>query len=214
MATTSTTAIANMAILHCGISRTIADLSDTEDTAPEAIACRVFFEQARDRVLEAFDWPFARRAGPLQLVEAEPETSAADGSYQWGYSYRAPAAGAVFRGIRNPASRVTTADTAIKWLLASDASGGLVYTDAEDAYGVWSVRITDPAVWPAAFVDAVAYQLASYIALPLRTGADAAALADRAMALGRASLADAKLLSATQGVADVPPDSDFISVRN
>jgi hypothetical protein len=205
------TDIANMALRLMGVSRTITTLdAPTED----ARACTAFYAQARDECLEAWDWPFARRAGVLALVEEAPETSAADGGYHWLYSYRVPSGAIKVRSLRHPTSRVTTDDTSLPWMLADDAEG-LIYTDTEDAYAVWTTRVTDVTRFPATFTVAMAALLAAYIAPSLVQGAsESAAKVEQMYALYERKLAQAKVHVANQGGPDVAAESAFIRARD
>src|SRR5665648_440114 len=77
----SATEICNMALGHLASGKEIANL-ETERSA-EAIACRRFFDSARDAVLRDFSWPFATKIKALSLIEEDPNS-------EWAYSYRYP----------------------------------------------------------------------------------------------------------------------------
>ena len=73
--------VANMAIGHTGAGTQISSL--TEDST-EARACNQFIIIARNTMLKAYDWHFARRLDvPLALLKTQPTP-------KWGYSYLRP----------------------------------------------------------------------------------------------------------------------------
>ena len=73
----SKTEIANLAISHLGIGKTIANLE--LEKSQEAIACRRFYDTVRDSSLRDFPWPFAGKIQALALV-----------SNEWLYAYQYP----------------------------------------------------------------------------------------------------------------------------
>lgn len=74
-------AIANFALSHLGVAKTITALAT--DATPESIACNQFMDQVIDEVLRDFGWPFATAYATLLLVEEDP-------TVEWDYSYRLP----------------------------------------------------------------------------------------------------------------------------
>lgn len=56
---TSEEQICNMALAHVGHTQFIDDLETEQST--EAEVCNLYYEQARDFVIEAFPWPEATK---------------------------------------------------------------------------------------------------------------------------------------------------------
>lgn len=198
--------IYNRALSHLGIATQVQ--STTEDSN-EANACRQFFADCRDELLADFTWPFATKTAALALVEEDP-------TVEWKFSYQYPEDCLKFQNIiglnRNP-----TRDQRVPYLVQSNGDGGLLlFTDYQDlvngTLGVYTMRVTDTSQWPALFVKAMGYLLASYIGARVTSG-DPMKLADRSEKLGQM----AKQIAQGQGVNEDQmeplPESEFILAR-
>lgn len=75
------TQIANLAILHCGSSKPIADL--TTDRSIEAQTCRTWMDTTRQTVLQRIPWSFATKQTTPALVANYPTN-------EWMYAYEYP----------------------------------------------------------------------------------------------------------------------------
>lgn len=67
----STTSICNMALKRIGSAR-INDYADASDNKPEAVYCRLYFEQAAKALMEDHFWPFAKRRVQLSEDTTDP----------------------------------------------------------------------------------------------------------------------------------------------
>ena len=165
----SKTEICNLAISHIGVSKDVSDI-DTERSAA-ALACKKFYERARDEVFRDFNWPFATKYESLGLVETSPNTD-------WGYSYRYPSTCIRFRkilsGVRNDSKQ-----SRVVFEIASDSTARLIFTDEQTAVGKFNARITDEGLYPEDFVMMLSLLIAAYIA-PRLTGGDPFKLGDSA----------------------------------
>jgi hypothetical protein len=135
-------AICNQGLFHAAAGKQIASL---DEKSAEARACSLFYDTAKDQVLEAFAWPFATLTASLELVQQQPTP-------EWGYSYRLPvdcmaprrilssSVNAspfpnIFDGFNSPApypmmlGRIMTAQNRIPYRVMADAAGALLYTD-------------------------------------------------------------------------------------
>jgi hypothetical protein len=203
---TSDAEICNLALGHLGDSDGIASL---DEASKAARACNLYYEQARDEVLQEMQPPFARRTAALGLVT---DYTAGTAFYEYGYAYRFPAdALAVFR-IQNGATRYATATNRPAWRIMSDDDGALLYMDQADAVVEYTVRITDPSRFTPDFVQALALKLAAYIA-PSLTGGDPTKLRERNLALYQHQLGIAMTNAANQQQPDVPVDTGYLSAR-
>jgi hypothetical protein len=202
MAVTSSTDIANQALGHLGVQYQIADIAEG---SPEALACTLYYDQARDEVLRDFPWPFATEIGALALVAEDPND-------EWYYSYRYPAGAVRFRRILNDTRRLHTADTTVAMRIGSDATGRLIFTDHQDAYGEWTSNITDVTKFPPDYVACLVFKLATYIA-PRVTAGDPNNLRDWAAQMYLYHLGRAQANALNEEMPDTPPDSEFIRVR-
>lgn len=199
----SDVALCNLALSHLGISTVIQSMTER---SKEAQACTAFYQQTLEEVLRDFPWPFATVTGALALVAANPTT-------EWAFSYRVPSDALNLRRILSPCGRVETLRSRVPFRLGSDAQGLLIFTDQEDAVGEWTSRESLLAVRPPDFVQAHALLLAGYLA-PRVTKGDDAKLGDRALKLYAWRLDTAWENAARESVADLPPESEFISCRD
>lgn len=159
MSISSKTDAANLALGNLGVSKEIANI-DSENSA-EAIACRRFFDTAVGAVLRDFDWPFARTSATLSLVASDP-------TVEWDYSYTYPTDCVNFHRIMS-GTRTDDQDSRVPHAIYYGASGKLIYTDMEDAVGVYTKLVNSPSLWDEDFSVAFSYRLAAYIA-PKVTG--------------------------------------------
>lgn len=215
---TSDTAIANAALGHVGNGSQIAVMTEKSN---EARACLLYYEEARDKVLGEFPWPFATRIATLALVETSPTSD-------WGYSYRYPSEALTVRILPSGFDRVAARGSPwgipcndwpfgyptipIPFRIVSDATGKLIYTDQADATVEYTVRETDPTKFDASFTEALEYLLASKIA-PMVTGGDPFKLGPAAYQKYQVALSDARSRAANEEGRDPPPQSEFIATR-
>lgn len=201
----SSIAICNLALSHLAVSSTIVSLTEK---SKEAMACAAFYEQVINEVLRDFPWPFATVIDALALVEEQP-------TVEWAFSYTYPAGCGRFQRIllgtsagRNPAR-----DQSVPYRLVHGASGMLIYTDQETAYGEWITKEMDPTRYPPDLVQAAALLLATYIA-PRVTNGDTARLGDRAAKLYAWRQHAAQVNAANEESLEMSPDSEFIRSRD
>lgn len=198
----SSTDIANLALSFIGNGDPIQDM--TEDSA-EAQACLLFYDVVRDECLGEFPWSFAKRSQSLgTAIEEDPNSD-------WAFSYRLPADVLtilkVWGAVRNP-----TLDEEINYETGSDATGGLVYTDQADAEIKYVAREETVSKWPQEFATAVAYRLASRIAMRL-VKEDKIGMSERMEFQATRHMAKAKAKDRNNQRPDPPPDSEIITSR-
>lgn len=162
--------ICNIALARIGV--TIGITSLTERSA-EAVACALFYEEVRDKVLGAAPWPFSRKVEALQLTGTAPA--------RWRYAYELPDYCLRVREVYPPVPDGITATEFRGWLKWNRAPFELSYgendnivilTDQEEATAEFSVRVTNPLLFDASFASAMAWALAAELALPLAKGVD------------------------------------------
>lgn len=196
----SAEAICNIALLRVGQGQTLDSL---DESTAEAQACDALYEHSRDSVLAAMPWRFATRRATLALLEDVER----DG---WDLVYTAPAdclaTRYLYPGTRNPGSDELTPFA----LEDEDGEGPVILTDLEDAVLVYTAKVTVVTRFPPLFVDALAWRLASELALalPIKPQVGLAMEQNYQRALARAAAADMN-----QGQGDLPADSEFIRAR-
>lgn len=200
---TSTADIANFALSHLAVSVDISNLET--DRSKEALACRRFYEQARDEALRDGVWPFATVIEQLALVEEAPND-------EWLFSYRWPSNCLAIMSLRRPGVRNPGQGQAVPHRVIRDDAGLLILTDLPDAIAEYTIREEDVTRYPPDFVQAVACLLASYIA-PRLTAGDAQRLGERALQLYQWRLGAAAAAAARDEQPDMAPESEFIRAR-
>jgi hypothetical protein len=201
----STTQIANMALAHLGNSKLIASLTENSDLAR---SCNAFYETARDKVLEDFNWPFARKFVTLGLVEEDP-TGIDD---EWSFSYRYPSDCLMARRLIS-GIKAEDKDTEYKYIIGSDSQGRLIYTDIEDARLEYTKREDDTAKYPISFTLALSYYLAFLIA-PRVTAGDPFGLAKKAETNYIVEIQKSRANSFNEQHKPNQADGEFLTARN
>ncbi len=198
---TSEAGVCNVALAFVGEKQFINALD--EPSTPARI-CKVHYALARDCVLEAFEWRFCKRTAALA---GSVETR--DG---WAHVYGTPSDCLKPRAILNSAVRLPARDQAIPFEQVLNDAGDalLICTDQEQASLVYSRHMTTVALMPAHVVDAIAWELATRIALSLPVKPDLARTLQpkAAFALARAIAQDGNV-----GTPDMQPESELIRVR-
>jgi hypothetical protein len=197
MAGISVISICNMALARIGQGKQITSLTESSQAAATS---SVFFDQVRDEVLVEFPWPFALRRVTLAVVEEDPNDD-------WAFAYRRPTDCMTARRVLSGLSRNARPLT---WEPGGDASGGLIFTDYDAAALEYIARVETPALFPAKFVNALAWRLAEELASVLQ---ESTSFADVARRKYQEALSQAKVHAANEGVPDPEGDGTFIDAR-
>lgn len=164
---TSQVEIYNMALSNIGASETVASL---DERSKARATCSRFWELARDTVLADFPWPFATRYATLADLGSPPRN--------WLYQYQYPVDCLRALYLTVPGLRVPPLSMQPKFETAYGEAGQVILSDEPQAELAYVVRVTDEGRFPPLFVQALAWKLASMIAMPMsaqRTVAEAAA---------------------------------------
>lgn len=195
------TELANMAISHLGVGKEIANL-DTEQSE-EAVACRRFFDTARDATLRDFPWPFATKIASLGLIE---DLSSND-TEEYNYSYRYPSDCLDIRRIKS-GIRNDTHQSRVRYKILKDSAARIIYTDEQNAEAEYTEKVTDPSFYPPDFQLAFSFRLAAYIAPRLAKG-DPFNLRKQAMDMYYVEISRARAASENEEQKDELPYSEF-----
>ena len=223
MNTSSRVGIYNQALGAIGVSRFV---NDPEEGSNEARICKVYYEAARDQVLQDFPWGFAMRTSALQLLDKTTPG--------WFYTYAYPSDCLQARFI-SPVSAETQAELESDLIppgyqslnsyheyagrnhhisfavVENEAGGGLgIATNKGSAVLVYTARIKTLPLWSPAAINALVWLLASKIAAPLSSNPKAAQIAGQAY---EAALLKAGSLTLNEGHERPEPESEFITVR-
>lgn len=150
------TEICNMSLGWFGAKR-INSYEDSSDTKPEAIQCRLHYEQTRDALIRSHWWRFARARATLS---ANAAYTADDNTFEWTYAYDLPAD---FLRMKKPYEGETTNiliytySLEDKQLLSNETTMEIQYIK----------KVTDPTEFDPLFVEVLVLQLALKMVIPL-----------------------------------------------
>ncbi len=198
MATTAVQ-IANLALMRVGHGQAIAALTES---SPAAITINAIFEFDRDLVLREFAWPFAATYAALGLVEESPNDD-------WDYAYQYPADCLVALKVVNTVGR--TEIQPIPFEVANATTGRLIYTDQDEATLKYTKRVTDAAQFDPLFASALAWKLASDVAMSLSRKPEIATLAERAY---RLEVRRGQAAAINENAQDPEEDGEFVRCRH
>jgi hypothetical protein len=198
-------AICNRALLRCGSSVKITSFAQL---TKEARVCGALYAPMRDKLLEMYDWKFARTRKVLV-------TSSSAVRNGWLASYDLPADCLAPRRIWNGEVRSRPEDEIPFETESNDLGTGQILlcnveSTTTDPELIYTRGIVDPTLFSNLFADALAWLLADELVVPLTVSPTASAALDgkfeKAFALGVA-------MDSRQAM-DVPrPESEFIQAR-
>ena len=166
--------ICNLALGRMGGSQ-IKSLNSLEEPSEEARACKRLYPQLLKDLLRQHPFGFACATQPLALVKMHDNMVLP-------YEYSYPAGALKVWQVGQPDSFACHAARQANFRLAHGQAGTVIFCNNPQAYAYCSVYIEDPNRFDTLFVEALAWSLASELALSLRNQIEAAsALSERAM---------------------------------
>lgn len=173
--------ICNLALARLGDEATVSSIDPPEGSA-QAEHCARFYPIARDSMLEAHQWTFCTKRTNPPLIATTIN--------QWAYAYAVPAdlmdvIAVMDTNASDDFSQPLVIDNQV---LGSTSTGmgtytpqpysletledgtAVILTNQDNALIRYTARITDTTKFPAKFVDALAWLLASHLAGPLYKG--------------------------------------------
>lgn len=193
--------VCNIALSRIGETQFIDNLE--EDTAPARV-CNVLWEFCRNVVNESFPWVFAT---------AQEDLSALDDDYAregWTYAYALPSDCVTVLRLYSGSRQTAQEDRPPFALEGHETLGRLLLSDWEDPTLIYIRRVEDITKWSHLAIDALAWRLASELALAVPNKAQ---LAGGALQSYYAALAKAGSAEFRQGQEDVQLDSEFVRIR-
>lgn len=194
--------ICNLALDNLGVTNKIESLGDA---SKEGKACGRWYATVRDVVLRSFPWPFARRVQALSATADTPSL--------WVYAYDLPDDCLKPRRLVRQGERAALYPPPFELALDSTGSKVVLVTDEPEALLEYTIKCEYPskvALFPATFVDALAWMLASRLVLPLALDNT---LIERADKMYKLVVSEAFAIEISQMQADPQPESELITVR-
>lgn len=195
--------ICNTALARIGVSNFIASI---DEATQEAAVCKLLYEQCRDRLLREVHWPFARAFKALALVTQASSSPA--WKTEWQYAYRYPSDCLTIWRVLTTQGRNEIPPAAYE--IGHDEQGRLLFTDQQNAVIEYTARVEDPAQFDPSFMSALAWLLATEIAMPL-SAMDA--LRKQAMQAYMAERDMAARIAANESEQTRDVDTEFLNAR-
>jgi hypothetical protein len=198
--------ICNMALSRIGVTQPIASLAEASN---EARICSLWYDLCRKSILRAFQWKFARKISPLQLISLTVPG--------WEYVYRYPndCINAIKVTDSGSDRVVTTAGATIYKIpfdIVADTSGAgtAIVSNQSNLCLHYTADISDTNLFDPLFTSALAWLIASEIATPLAAKADFAEAARSGYA---ATVHDAAASVMSEGYEGSENTTDLITAR-
>jgi hypothetical protein len=190
--------ICNLALSHIGASATISSLTEQSE---EAFHCNLLYADARDAVLRAHPWGFAKRHLALSDVGSPPGN--------WSYRYSYPNDAIYAREIL----QTNTAGDPIKFEVAlSDAyNARVILTDQKEAVLVYTYKVTNTLAFDPLFVNALTWRIAADIAMPLTRDQERLKAAYQ---MYQAGISQAQLFDVNESHEDLNREASWITGRS
>ncbi|UZP67381.1 hypothetical protein N1030_17565 [Desulfovibrio mangrovi] len=166
------------------------EILSLEQESRGARLCSQYYSEVRDELLEEHHWNFAARYIALASLPAAP-------LFGFARAYQLPADCLRVRRLRG------NADFEV-------VENRVLYSDAYPAEAVVTVRVTDPARFPALFVEVLARKLAAELAVPLM---NSSRLEQSMMTKYINALERAKAMDATEGAVDPDDTNEWVRAR-
>ncbi len=170
--------LANQVLVEIGYDRKIQDIYEGSKAARVALEV---YSQTRDELLDAHDWPFARRTVPMALLKGPPPA----GGYNvinpwtsafpkpgWLYEYRYPADCLEFMCvIPTPGPMFDLDPQPAVWRVDNDNTftppEKVLLTNIKNALAVYTAQVVDISTWEPGFIAVLVKALKAKMALAL-----------------------------------------------
>ena len=199
--------ICNLALMRAGVTKQVASM---QDRSVEGMACAALYPLARDAALTSFSWPWATRRAGLQLLSGGTPPVEVPRS-GWRYVYALPTDCLmplyIWPGFPNPRPEERVPYTTE---LAKGGGSRVLLTDKDSAELVYVARVSAASVYPPAFVQALAWLVASELARALRKDE---AVASRLYTQWQVALSQAAATALRESQSEPPPPPDFLKAR-
>jgi len=152
--TISNTDICNMALGKIAASR-IVNLADTSENTPEAIQCRLHFEQTRDALIRSHYWRFASARAELTQDSTDPD-------FEWDSQFVLPTDFMRLKSVFGD-NFTPTGNTTLSFAI----EGQRILTDCDSVSIRYIKKVEDPTEFDSLFVEVFVLTLALRLLAPL-----------------------------------------------
>lgn len=149
----SETSLCNMSLGRIGAKR-INDIGDAADTKPEAVQCRLHYEQTRDALLRSHWWRFASARATLARDVPTPD-------FEWDYQFSLPNN---FLRMKKPYEGYSSAYPLI---YTYELEGKKLLTNETTMEIKYIRKVTDVTEFDPLFVEVLILALAIKLSMPL-----------------------------------------------
>lgn len=221
----SVTDICNLALGYLGDDANVNSI-DPPDASAQAQHCARFYPIARDTLLDAHQWNFCTFRQPLALLTETPPSS-------YAYAYATPNGMIDLIAVLDPGAAndystgVQTFNTVAgldncnpgtytpqPFVIENDDQGrDVIYTNQVNAVARYTKRVTDPTLYPALFIEALSWLLASKLSGPLLKGTTGAQMAQQAIKAYQYWMGQATASDASNRRVQVAPHTSWIANR-
>lgn len=202
MATVSAVRIGNLALSKIGARSRIESL---DEQSPEAQEIKLWYDFAREEVLKAYNWSFARKRIALAAHAEDPPTD------EWAYRYQYPSDCIVCRRIVNPLGRrAKPVPFHVETGVDSGARQKTILTNMANAKLLYTYDVTDTTQFSQFFIQTLATLIAHYIAYPL-TGKET--IQERMLKTFQGMIEGAPIHDANEEVEEPEKDASWIQAR-
>lgn len=203
MATVSAVRIGNLALSKIGDRGRIESFSEQSTQAQEI---SLWYDFAREEVLRAYNWSFARKRQTLAAHAEAPPAGL------WAYRYQYPATCVAFRRIVNPFGRQS--DRVPYEIEVGEDEGAetkTILTNLGSAVGLFTQNVANTTRFSPFFIQCLATLLGHYIAFALTGKTD---IADKMGQLYARMIESAPQYDANEEAAEPERDAVWVRARN
>ena len=171
--------LVNQALVEIGYPRFVQDIFEGSKASKAALEV---YAQTRDELLDAGDWPFARRSVPLTLLKgppppggyspATPWSAASFPKPGWLYEYQYPADCLEFMAVIAPPGTMFDLDPQPSvWRVDNDSAFSppqkVLLSNVKSAIGIYTAQVVDISTWEPGYISVLVKALKAKLALEL-----------------------------------------------
>ncbi|MFA6051566.1 MAG: hypothetical protein WC762_03150 [Methylobacter sp.] len=180
--------ICNLALAHLGDEASVTSINPP-DQSPQAAYCAKFYPISLAIALDDHNWGFATKTVTLALLT--------NPSSLWTYCYALPSTFINVQALFDAASvgdvgRITGSNQQEYSVETDDLENSIIYTNQSNAMLKYTSFVSNPTKFSPAFIDALSWRLAAFLAGPIIRGDVGVSASLKCMQAYQAALSNAK----------------------